>query len=208
MLDMLINDFGYNTPIFLNELRVEGITESALRQNFRRMVEKGSIVRFDDGIYYIPKTSVLFNKPMSLDETEVIIAKYIRRNEQVYGYYTGMTFANQIGVTTQVPVLDEITTNKESSKGRNVSLSGSKLRLKCPKVPVTKENWKLLQLLDLLNELEKWSELSKEEAYEKIAYCIKERGLKRDDMTSYVGAYPNKVSKTLIESRLIYVFAS
>jgi len=80
--------------------------------------------------------------------------------------------------------------------------------LKCPKVPVTKENWKLLQLLDLLNELEKWSELSKEEAYEKIAYCIKERGLKRDDMTSYVGAYPNKVSKTLIESRLIYVFAS
>lgn len=207
MLDTLINLYGYNTPIFLNEVKIEGISDSALRQSFRRMTEQGSLLRFDDGIYYIPKQSILFNKPMTLDETEVIIAKYIRRKEQVFGYYTGMTFANQLGVTTQVPILDEISTNQESSKGRNVSLSNSRIRLKRPRIPVTKENWKILQILDLINDLEKWSELSNAEAYIKIALCIKERGLNRENMIACLEAYPDKVSKKLIESRLVYVFA-
>lgn len=207
MLDMLINMYGYNTPIFLNEVKIEGLSDSALRQSFRRMTEKGSLVRFDDGIYYIPKQSILFNKLMTLDETEVIIAKYIRRKEQVFGYFTGMTFANQLGVTTQVPVLYDISTNQESSKGRNVSLSSSRIRLKRPRIPVTKENWKTLQILDLINDLEKWSELSNTEAYIKIALCIKERELNRENMIACLEAYPDKVSKKLIESRLAYVFA-
>ena len=39
--DYLIDNYGYNEPIFLNDLLVEGISENAVRHSVKRLVACG-----------------------------------------------------------------------------------------------------------------------------------------------------------------------
>ena len=57
--DYLIDNYGYNEPIFLNDLLVEGISENAVRQSVKRLVACGFLERYDSGIYYITKSGGL-----------------------------------------------------------------------------------------------------------------------------------------------------
>lgn len=55
-------NYGYNEPIFINEIRLDGLNDNALRQYFKRMLGSGDLARFDTGIYYLPKASRLLKK--------------------------------------------------------------------------------------------------------------------------------------------------
>lgn len=37
----LMENFGYNEPIFLNDLVVDGLSENAIRQSIKRLVANG-----------------------------------------------------------------------------------------------------------------------------------------------------------------------
>ena len=63
----------------------------------------------------------------------------------VYGYITGPSLANKIGLTTQLPKDEYIVTNNN----RIVS-DIDNIKLSKPVVEVTKDNYKILQVLDLL----------------------------------------------------------
>ncbi|MDR0852554.1 MAG: DUF6088 family protein [Clostridiales Family XIII bacterium] len=204
--DLLIEQYGYNTPLFLSEIRAEGISPNTLKQQFKRMTDAGILKRFDKGIYYFPKKSRVLDESY-LDGNIVISEKYIKQNGVVFGYYSGTAFANQLGITTQVPAEKEIVTNKESTKGRRITLGNYRLRLKKPRGFIDNQNWQLMQLLDLLNEYPQWSEYPGEEVNLRIARHIKEKELKRKDLTELLRCYPDKVSRVLLESELAYVFA-
>ena len=51
----LIENYGYNEPIFLNELKIEGMSDNAVRQSVKRLAMSGFLERYDNGIYYIPR---------------------------------------------------------------------------------------------------------------------------------------------------------
>ena len=51
----LMENYGYNEPIFLNDLTIQGLSENAVRQAVKRLVANGFLERYDNGIYYIPK---------------------------------------------------------------------------------------------------------------------------------------------------------
>lgn len=60
MLKKFLTDtFGYNEPIFINELSVPNMSDSAKRQAVKRLSASGFLKRYDTGIYYIPKPSKL-----------------------------------------------------------------------------------------------------------------------------------------------------
>lgn len=75
------------------------------------MLKSGDLVRFDTGIYYLPKVSRLLKKSY-LDLMKVIIRKYIQSTTEIYGYFAGVTFVNQIGLTTQMSATLEIVTSE------------------------------------------------------------------------------------------------
>lgn len=157
--EYLEKTYGCNEPIFINEIQLDGISDNALRQYFKRMVKSGDLIRFDTGIYYLPRATRLL-KNSYLDPMKVIVRKYIENTEDIYGYISSATFANQLGLTTQMPAVLEIITEKESTKGRNVSIGSQSLRLKCPAINITKENASLLQFWGAVSQAEKYSELS------------------------------------------------
>ena len=81
----LLENYGYNEPIFLNDLKIEGLSENAVRQSVKRLVAKGFLERYDNGIYYIPKAGGLLGKSY-LDPLLVIMRKYVRNKYETYGY--------------------------------------------------------------------------------------------------------------------------
>ena len=58
----LMENYGYNEPIFLNDLTIQGLSENAVRQAVKRLVANGFLERYDNGIYYIPKRDGLLGK--------------------------------------------------------------------------------------------------------------------------------------------------
>ena len=46
----LMENYGYNEPIFLNDLTIQGLSENAVRQAVKRLVANGFLERYDNGI--------------------------------------------------------------------------------------------------------------------------------------------------------------
>ena len=93
----LIENYGYNEPIFLNELKIEGMSDNAVRQSVKRLAMSGFLERYDNGIYYIPKQGGLLGKSY-LDPYKVIMRRYVQSKSEKYGYVSGVSFANQFGL--------------------------------------------------------------------------------------------------------------
>ena len=203
--EYLVKEFGYDEPIFINNLEVNDMSKKALRQAISRLAKTGNLVKFDTGIYYIPKPDRLLKRAY-LDTTKVIIRKYITDGREIYGYFTGLSAANQLALTTQVPVQLEICSNRESSKGRTLMIGNRTIRVKRAKTEVTSNNYKILQLLDLLQEAEKPTDLPDEEVVSRLKTNISSEGISREELKKYISLYPGKVAQKIIEWELIYEF--
>ena len=205
--EYLEKNYGYNEPIFINEIRLDGLNDNALRQQFKRMLGSGDLARFDTGIYYLPKVSRLLKKSY-LDPMKVIVRKYIRSTTEIYGYFAGATFADQIGLTTQMPATLEIVTSKESTKGRTVTVGSQAVRLKRPATAITSENAGLLQFLDAVSQAEKYSELSDPDTGLLLKNYAKQRDYSKELLYSVLPGITGLTAKKLIEWGIIYEFTS
>ena len=205
--EYLEKNYGYNEPIYLNEVRLEGLSDNALRQYFKQMLGAGDLARFDTGIYYLPKVPRLLKKSY-LDPMKVIIRKYIQSTTETYGYFAGATFANQIGLTTQMPATLEIVTSKESTKGRTVTVGSQTVRLKRPVTTITSENAGLLQFLDAVSQAEKYSELSDSGTGILLKNYAKQQNYSKELLSSVLPGITGPTAKKLIEWGIIYEFTS
>lgn len=201
----LLENYGYNEPIFLNDLKIEGLSENAVRQSVKRLVAKGFLERYDNGIYYIPKAGGLLEKSY-LDPLLVIMRKYVRNKYETYGYITGLSFVNQLGLTTQMPAVIEIVTNTEATNGRTVMVGSQKVRVKKSAVPVSNNNAELLQLLDCIVQAEKYTELSMERTIEIMSAYMKGKSFTREQLARVTAVITGMTAKKLIEWGLIYEF--
>lgn len=205
LLEYLMENYKVNEPIFLSDIDLP-VTDTNLRQMFKVLCDRGEIMRYDTGIYYLAGNSRL-KGGVSLSASEVARYKYISRNGKVQGYYSGYTFANQLGITTQVPFTIEIVSNQASAKCREVSIKNQKVMLRRPRTEITKENCDILQLLDLLKDLEKYVDDDMDQATRRIIKYVKEMGIKQAEVDQYISLYPDRIYKKIYEMRLYNVFA-
>lgn len=205
LYDYLTTNYKPNEPIFVSDISLP-VSHVNLRQMFKILCDAGKIKRFETGVYYLPKESKL-KGGVPLGADTVAKYKYISRNGKVDGYYSGYTFANQLGVTTQVPYVLEIVSNNASAKVREVKLQGRRVLLRKAKVPVTSENFRVLQFLDFLKDIELYAEYSYEELLEKVRKYIVEEKIRKSDVDMYIKQYPDKIFRYIYEMRLYDVFA-
>ncbi len=203
----LMENYGYNEPIFLNELSIKGLSENAVRQSVKRLVGNGFLERYDSGIYYIPKQGGLLGKSY-LDPFLVIMRKYVQNRSETYGYVTGISFANQLGLTTQMPAVIEVVTNRESTNGRMIMVGNLKVRIKKPSVIISDSNAEILQLLDSIGQAEKYTEMSLEETIDTMISYIKQKRFTKEQLSEVSSVLTGATAKKLIEWGMIYEFAS
>ena len=205
LLEYLQKNYEVNEPIFVSDIDLP-VTDTNLRQMFKVLCDSGQIIRYDTGIYYM-KGNTRLKGGVHLSASEVARYKYIARNGQVNGYYSGYTFANLLGLTTQVPYTIEIVSNGASAKCREVSVKNQKIILRRPRTQINKENVDVLQLLDLLKDFEQYVDEEMDAATFIICSYIKKIGIKRSDVDKYITLFPDRVYKYIYEMRLYNVFA-
>lgn len=205
LLEYLQKNYKVNEPIFISDIDLP-VTDTNLRQMFKVLCDSGQIYRYETGIYYM-KGNTRLKGGVPLSASKVARYKYIARNDQVNGYYSGYTFANLLGLTTQVPYTIEIVSNSASAKCREVSVKNQKIMLRRPRTQINKENVDVLQLLDLLKDFEQYVDEDMVAATYIISSYIKKIGMKRSDVDEYITLFPDRVYKYIYEMRLYNVFA-
>lgn len=193
-------------PIFFSDLEREDITGSALNQQLKKLCDKGLLEKYDVGVYFIPKKTLL-NSTIGPNADMVARYRFISKGNNIDGFYGGNSFANQIGISTQVPQVVEIVSNNTNSSDREVRIGNRRFYVKKPIVQITKENVYVLQMLELLKNLDAYLDYSYEEAREKFAEYISFHGIKRSDVDMYIRKYPVATFKYYYELGLDYVLA-
>lgn len=205
LLEYLQKNYKVNEPIFVSNIDLP-VTDTNLRQMFKVLCDSGQIYRYETGIYYM-KGNTRLKGGVPLSASKVARYKYIARKDQVNGYYSGYTFANLLGLTTQVPYTIEIVSNGASAKCREVGVKSQKIMLRRPRTQINKENVDVLQLLDLLKDFEQYVDEDMVAATYIISSYIKKIGMKRSDVDKYITLFPDRVYKYIYEMRLYNVFA-
>ena len=185
----LIKNYKENEPIFLAELQIEGMSSSNLRQQLKKLADSGTLKRFDNGIYFLPKKTI-FQSGSQLTPEKVLECKYLKDCERRCGYVSGLMFFNQMGLTSQVPMLYEVVSNKATTEYRETSLA--------------KSNYQILQFLDLLKDVDCYSEVTGKALQDRLFQYMRSINLRLSQMEPYFIYYPDKLYKNLVETKVIY----
>ena len=180
-------------PIFLSDLLRTNITEPDFNQQLKELCEKGLLQQYDAEVYFIPKKTTL-NSIIGPNADMVARYRFISKGDDVDGFYAGNPFANQIGISTQVPQVIEIVSNNVSDDGE-VLIGNRRFAVRKPIVPITKENVYVLQMLELLVKLDAYLDCSYEENREKFAEYISIHGITKSDVELYMKEYPKSTLK-------------
>lgn len=157
--DILVNYIDkcpYDEPIFIEEIKdyfkkiVQDNFENVFKNIYvyiNRLVKGKELSQFIKGVYYKPKKGVFGNKLLNINK--VIEKKYICDENGIKGYFTGAYLFNKVGLTTQVPKEILIATN-ECPNGNDYNNKNLGVTIRKPKTLINEDNYKYLQLFDLL----------------------------------------------------------
>lgn len=206
LYEYLLENYKAAEPIFFSDIVIEGISKSAISQQFKKLCDEGKLTKYEKGIYYIPKKSRL-NGATGINADMVARYKYIARRGKIDGFYSGNAFANQIGISTQVPNKVEIVSNNIAAKIREIPIGKRTFIVRKSNITVTEENVYVLQMLELLKNLDTYLDEDYNDAKEKFQLYIHAHGITRADVDLYIREYPISVFKYYYELRLDDVFA-
>ena len=157
IVSYLTDIYGYGTPIFIKDIRIGRKSKTAIREEFYRAYKKGELEREGPGVYSIPKKDEDF--PPVVTFRKILEKKFIYPVDTfegleflfVEGYFSGLTFLNQIGMSQQVPAILEVTTNRTSSKKREYVIGKRIAYIRKSRTKIDNTNYKILQFLDMFS---------------------------------------------------------
>ena len=185
LLEFLKSKFGPGKPIFTEDAEVLGLSAGNLRQQFKKLVDAGELSRFEPGVYFLPDRN---HEYYPISSNMVAEYKYITNGDEIYGYYSGYTFANQLGLCLQVPYKEEIVTNNTTAIARKVKVGEIPFYIRRAKVEYT-------------------DYCCEEEAPDIIRRHILRNKILRADVDKYIENFPLKTYKYIYDLRLYDVFA-
>lgn len=200
LYETLLENYGYNEPVMTNEIVYKNYSRPWIYKELNKLCKNGQIIRYDKGIYYIPTQTIL--GPSVLNPRKVIEKKYIGNKNNTIGYYSGVTFLNIIGVSTQMPNIIEVYTNKETSTVRDVMVGRQKVLLRKARTTITEDNAAVLSFLEMMNSVS--PSFFDDERRQIICEYIEKREISRKAITKYASIFPDKAMRTLVESEVIY----
>ena len=206
VVNYLKETYGYAVPIFLKDIRIGRKSKVAIRKELSRAVQNGEIVRKSQGVYCFKNNDAYID---NVTFESIIDRKYVKDDfgfpglevVNTFGYYTGLTFKNQIGISTQVPAVIEVITNNTSCK-RVVSIGKRKAIINRPKIDVDYNNYRILQFLDLICSLS----LDEIKEHFDILYKYVRAHFTVKNLNDYLDLYPIKVQYLLIRGGLYNAF--
>ena len=150
LFDQLFEKYGYNNPFIFDEIHYKDYSTSWLKKELEKLVSSKKISRFERGLYYIPEKTIFGES--SLNPQKVIEKKYLSNYS---GFYSGISMANKIGLTSQMPNVIELYTNNEKSRFREITINSQQVVLRKSRVSINEDNIDVLSFLELMNSFSK-----------------------------------------------------
>ena len=197
----ITNIYQAGEPIIASDIELN-ISEVYRRQQFKQLTDEGKLKRYENGVYYIPKTSRLGTEVNMLPD-DVIEFKYISRNKKTFGYYSGFAFANQIGVTTQMPSIKEIVTNEMGNPIKRIEKGNRIFVVRNARTEITEDNVRVLHFMDLLKDIDQYTELEGKELTDCLSRYIRSFNITKSEMDKYLPLYPDKIYKSIYKTEIM-----
>ena len=192
LYEYILKNYDKSEPIFSNELK--GYSQNYIRQEMKRLTDEGKINRLYNGVYYIPYKTILGTEG-KVSINKFIEKKYTKSNDTITGYSTGLFLANKLGFTSQNPSHLEICSNSATTKQRKINILGYNLIIYKPVVQITETNINELQFLDLMTNIDRYSELSNDNTQSKLKKYIYDNNINFQLIKKYLPLYPDKIYK-------------
>lgn len=200
LLNYLNTKYGLNNPFSFDEISFKTYSLPWIKKELNKLVLDNRIIRFERGLYYIPEQTVFGLSTLSTQK--VIFKKYLENSS---GYFSGLSFANKLGLSTQMPNTIELYTNNEKSRVREIKINNQSIILRRARTEINEMNISVLSLLELMNSFP--ITYFNEERKNIIISYIKESNINRSQITEYSRFFPDLVMRNLIESEIIYEIA-
>ena len=196
VFEYIVENYKNGEPIFLSEL--PGNSKDYLRQEMKRLVDEGRLERLFNGVYFLPYLTILGTKG------RVLIDRYIeKRYLESGGYVTGLQLVNKFGFTSQNPSCYEICSNEATTRQRKCVVDGNTIIVYKPVTEITEENKSVLQFLDLMMVIDKYSEIEGAELVAKLKKYVKYVSLNFTKVKEFLPLYPDKVYRNIYEGGLM-----
>lgn len=206
LYEYLKENYKPGEPIFSSDIQIPGLSDENLRYHFKKLADDGMISRFEAGVFYFPKMDILGER-ISLSAETVAIHKYVKRRGKRVGYYSGYTLANRMGLSTQVPFHEEITSNYAPAQVRELIIKNRKYILRRPVVEVTEDNVTVLQFLDCLKDIEKCAEVEMRVCGKILSEYARRNAITKKRIDEFIANYPVRIYKAIYETGVEYVSA-
>ena len=195
------NNYEVNQPIFIDELLklFLPISRAQVFRYINRAKISNELIQYDTGVYYLPTQTILGVSKITADD--VVKKKFIMTKNKIYGVYAGVGLLNMFGVTTQVPAIIEIVSNKESSKSREITISNRKFIVKKSRCKINSENYKAYMIMELFNEIG-IDEIIPSRAKKIISDYLKEESISAYSLFKMSRYFPAKALKNVIRSEV------
>ena len=182
----LISKYKPGEPILLKDLKYEKTSNDVIRQQLKKLTDKGNINRFDEGVYY-------FGDDILIDH--VIESKYIKKNDEIYGYYSGRNLAIDLGIIDEEPKR-EIITNNFKAIVRELKLGDETITVRHSDLKIDSKNCYVLRLLDMFKRVS-FDEYVNNETRKKKKKYIEKYYIKKSDIDQYIKYFPKKTYKNI-----------
>ena len=160
--------------------------------------DDGRLERLYNGVYYLSYLTILGTKgKISMDR--YIAKRYLSAG----GYVTGLQLANKYGFTTQNPSCYEICSNEATTKQRKQVVDGNTIIVYKPVANITEKNKSVLQFLDLMSVIDKYSEITGTELKSKLKRYVKSAKVDFSVVKEFLPLYPDKVYRNIYEGGLM-----
>ncbi len=197
----IISKFNCDEPIFVEDIQAVFPDRSRpwIDKTIKTMVDEKILKRFSNGVYYISRKTIFGDS--ILNPQKVILKKYIKDKTETFGYVSGMTLLNNLGITTQVPNTLTVVSNNESSRGRTVTIGNQSVYVMKSSTKINNENYATLQLLEAIKLID-FNELDEIEKYN-IEKYICDNKITLEMVSKYCSFFPDYVSKRVLGGSLI-----
>ncbi len=194
--DFIVQNYKNGDPIFLSDL--PGASKDYLRQEMKQLCDDGRLERLYNGVYYLSYLTILGTKgKVSMDR--YIEKKYLNSG----GYVTGLQLANKYGFTTQNPSCYEVCSNEATTKQRKQVVDGNTIIVYKPVANITEKNKSVLQFLDLMSVIDKYSEITGTELKSRLKRYVKSAKVDFSVVKEFLPLYPDKVYRNIYEGGLM-----
>ena len=199
VLQTIFNPSLINKPLFIEDFVNEDTNYDTAKTLLSNYVKSGDIKRYSQGIYYIPTKTILGYSTISFES--IIERKYISDNNKVFGYYSGMSLLNSIGLSSQVPNIPEITTNNEATRKRKVRIGKRSVIVRRSNIEINNDNYLYLQFFDIFRY---GDQKAIEDNKNNVLKFFDDNKLKLNKLMEIEKLLPMKIRKIFRRSKIYY----